>query len=99
MPNGSFQQVDVPNAVSTEVFRVTDAGTMAGRYQDTFGTQHGFLWTKDGITTVDANLPFGYLGTYIYDINPAGSIAGYMFPSDPNAGPWHAFIGQPQHGH
>jgi probable HAF family extracellular repeat protein len=50
----AFAQVpfDVPGAVHTVAFGVNDAGAVVGRYTDSSGRDHGFLWQGGSSGTV-----------------------------------------------
>jgi uncharacterized membrane protein len=72
--NGVFEQLDFPGSAQTEAFDINDAGDIVGRYQDTAGTQHGFLLRHGHFTTIDA--PPGP-NTYAFGINASRKIVGF----------------------
>jgi hypothetical protein len=81
--DGIFTTFDAPGAVGTNAYSINPAGAIAGFYPDSSHVVHGFLRTPDGIfTTIDAPGaitavpgPVAF-GTFAFNINPAGAIAG-----------------------
>jgi hypothetical protein len=87
-PNGTITTFDVPGAGTeffqgTRAYSINPAGAVTGWYSDASNVAHGYVRAPGGsITTFDvpdaggagtASLP----GTFGYNINPAGVIAGY----------------------
>ena len=72
--NGQFEQLDFPGSAQTEAFDINCAGDIVGRYQDTLGTQHGFLLRHGNFTSIDA--PPGP-DTFAFGINARGKIVGF----------------------
>jgi probable HAF family extracellular repeat protein len=72
--HGNFQQLDFPGSVQTEALGINDDGDIVGRYQDTQGTQHGFLLRDGHFTSIDA--PPGP-DTFAFGINERGKIVGF----------------------
>lgn len=72
---GSFTTFDPNGSIYTFAAGVNDSGTVAGYYQDSKGTTHGFLRMSDGtITTFD---PKGSTLTEATGINANGDVAGW----------------------
>jgi probable HAF family extracellular repeat protein len=84
----AFAQVpfDVPGAVHTSVNGINDAGAVAGRYTDSAGTDHGFLWQGGSFTPLDVP---GAVRTVASGVNDAGAVVGEYTDS---AGTRHGFI-------
>ena len=72
--DGRFTQLDFPDSVQTEAFGINDAGDIVGRYQDSAGTEHGFLLRNGQFTSIDA--PPGP-DTFAFGINSRGDIVGF----------------------
>jgi hypothetical protein len=71
--DGSFQAFDHPNALTTDVWMVTNTGVVVGDYTDTSGFVHGFTWTEGGgYVTVD--YPDSQTG--LRDMTEHGDITG-----------------------
>jgi len=84
----TFQQIDVPNAVSTEANGINDAGQVVGSFIDTSNQEHGFVWSGGKFITID--YPGAYL-TIASGINNAGQIVG-AFGSIQGRGPNQGFL-------
>jgi len=91
--NGTFQRVDYPGSVATELFGINSSGTIVGRYQDTKGVHHGFQLRGDRFLPIDYVDPKKDANTYVWGISDNEDIAGYSFPDDPSAGPYSGFEG------
>ena len=77
LAQGTYTQIDVPGAVTTEAAGINTAGEIVGTYIDSAGG-HGFLFSGGTYTTVD------YPGTqysYAQGINDAGQIVGLAEPT------------------
>jgi hypothetical protein len=72
---GSFTTFDPKGSYYTSVAGIDAAGTVAGYYEDSRGTEHGFLRTSDG--TITAFDPEGSTFTEATSINAGGEIAGW----------------------
>ena len=69
-----FEQLDFLCSAQTEAFDINDAGDIVGRYQDTAGTEHGFLLHHGHFVSIDA--PPGP-DTFAFGINSKGHIVGF----------------------
>jgi probable HAF family extracellular repeat protein len=72
--------------VHTVAFGVNDAGAVVGRYTDSSGRDHGFLWQEGSFTPIDVP---GAVHTSISGINDAGAVVGGYTDS---SGTVHSFI-------
>jgi probable HAF family extracellular repeat protein len=79
--------IPCPNA--TYARGINDAGQIVGLYEDSSGTQHGFLYSGGKYTTIDD--PLGTVDTAAFGINDAGQIAGYYQDSSGQ----HGFLAIP----
>ena len=88
--NGKLSSFDVPVAGVTvdEIRGINDLGQLVGFYQDSNGTDHGYVWTGKAFTTIDYP---GAALTFVEGINSAGQIVGRWFDNDFNV---HGFVGQ-----
>jgi hypothetical protein len=75
--SGTFQQVDYPGAIQTELFGVNTAGTMVGRYRDARGVNHGFQLRGDRFLSIEHPDPKVTADTQSWDINDADEIIGF----------------------
>src|SRR5262249_6702453 len=83
--SATYTTFDAPGAVSTVPNGFNSAGAIAGYYPDANTVIHGFLRARDGtFTTFDApgactaqSCTQPFQGTFAWNINPAGAIAGY----------------------
>jgi probable HAF family extracellular repeat protein len=82
------QSIDFPGAVGTLASGINDAGAVVGRYTDSSGTNHGFLWQGGSFTTRDVP---GALSTQVIGINNTGDIVGGYADSSGRA---HGFVGR-----
>jgi len=82
--------VDVPGAVSTEVYDLTNQWEIVGTFQDTSGHSHGFVDLKNHFDQIDVP---GATNTFIYGANDFGQVVGaYQLADDQ---PFHAFEATP----
>jgi len=72
---GKWDLWNVPGATATIIYAITEAGVMAGTYQNASGW-HGFVWWHGELQTVD--FP-GAANTTISSINNHGEIVGFTF--------------------
>ncbi len=73
--NGAFTPVAVPDSFITVPFGINNRGQVVGHYQDAAARNgHGFLLDQGVLTTIDA--PDATRGTFVFDINKPGQIAG-----------------------
>ena len=87
---GAASALDVPGARSTRAFGINAAGTIiVGRYEDTSGTDHGFVWQGGSFTALDVP---GARGTRALGINAAGTIVVGMYTD--SSGTEHGFVWQ-----
>jgi len=80
MAQGTYTQIDVPGAITTEVYAIDAAGDLIGTYFDNNG-EHGFLLSAGEYTTI--NYP-GAAATALFGLNNLGEFVG--FASDPQHG-------------
>ena len=73
LAQGTYTQIDVPGAVSTQAIGINTAGDIVGSYQDSSNNYHGFLLSAGSYTTIDAP---GSLNTSATGINDVGQIIG-----------------------
>jgi hypothetical protein len=93
---GTFTTIDDPHGTNgTQAWGINARGDIVGPYFDSQNA-HGFLWRKGRYTTLDNPKagngppgPFGPQGTYSFDINESGDIAGAIVDSNNVA---HAFV-------
>jgi probable HAF family extracellular repeat protein len=71
----SFTQLDVPGAIFTEGYKISNSGQIVGDYIDTSNQWHGFLKDGGGYTTIDPT-GLGAIFTNAFGINDAGQIVG-----------------------
>src|SRR5262249_42405148 len=77
---GSFTNIDVPGATTTEAWGINNSGVIVGDYVDGGGIFHGFVKSGDSFTPVD--FP-GACGTSAKGINNSGAIVGNWCDSSP----------------
>jgi hypothetical protein len=70
---GHVQQIDFPDALSTEVFGINDFGEMIGIYRDQAKQLHAFRAFRDHFVTDD--IP-GAVQTIPFSVNDSGTIVG-----------------------
>jgi hypothetical protein len=75
---GQWEVWNIPGAMSTIIYAITEAGTLAGSYKDRTGW-HGFVWSRDEFQTVDSP---GAANTNITGINNRGDLVGFTFTGD-----------------
>lgn len=69
----SYQNIDVPGSLATQVEGLNDHGDVVGVYRDSTRIVHAYLSNADGVQ----NLAFpNALSTQAFDINNAGDIVG-----------------------
>ena len=95
--DGNFIVFDPVGSIGTAPFSINPTGAITGFYfEDLGGPAHGFLRAPDGtITTFDApgaGTGHNFQGTYPYNINPAGAIAG-IYQDASNV--YHGFLRAP----
>jgi uncharacterized membrane protein len=73
--NGSFTQIDVPGATSTQVWGINNAGQIVGSYSAMGDGHHGFIDTNGSFTQIDVPLP-GTIITDTFGINDSGQHVG-----------------------
>jgi hypothetical protein len=84
--DGSFQVFDDPAHPTTDLWMVTNTGTVVGDYSDAALFVHGFLWTAgEGLFTID--VPGSQTG--LRDMNERGDITGIYADA---AGRFHGFL-------
>jgi hypothetical protein len=94
--DGTFITFDVPGASmvggpGTVPYSINPAGTTAGWWVDTIGSGfvHGFVRTRDGVIT-KIDVP-GAKHTWAFNINSAGTVAGYYNKGEV----FHGFVRDP----
>ena len=83
----TFTKIQYPGSIYTDATGITNAGLIAGTYQDASGTLHGY--TFDGTTYTTVDFP-GANVNYAIGIGNSGQVIGTYAPAV--AGPYHAFI-------
>jgi uncharacterized membrane protein len=93
LDDGRFTSFDVPGAVLTNAYDITNEGQVVGQYYDADdGEQHGFSRDKRGsISTVDFPGVDGSLNESI-GANDRGEIVGGYGNYDPVAGELHGYM-------
>jgi len=71
----NYSSIDFPNALWTETTGINENGQIVGYYGDINNITHGYIFDSISLTYTDINLA-GVTGTFIYDINNAGMLAG-----------------------
>src|SRR5262245_33789574 len=71
--SGTFSTIDVPDSEWTFASGINDAGQIVGRFTDSTGYSHGFLYDGGTFTTID---PPGSQDTDARGINNLGQIVG-----------------------
>src|SRR5262245_28587878 len=69
----TFTPIDVPGATSTEVDGINAAGQLVGVYEDSGGTDHGFVLDRGTFTTIDVP---GATFTEVIGINGRRQLSG-----------------------
>ncbi len=89
MTTYTFTNLNLPN--NSAPLGLNDSGEVAGHYQDSSNTIHGFLYNNGAYTTLDdPSAGTGVLeGTYAAAINASGEVAGFYFDSSGNR---HGFL-------
>jgi probable HAF family extracellular repeat protein len=77
LAQGTYTQIDVPGANSTNAWGVSSKGDVVGSYYDAAFTQHGFLQSGGTYTTID--FP-GAAVTVATGVNRSGQIVGFYEP-------------------
>jgi probable HAF family extracellular repeat protein len=75
----TFNTIDVPGAVATNVDGINTNGDMVGGYSDSTGDGHGFLYANGIFTFFDYP---GQYRTYPWGINDSGVISGSAWADD-----------------
>ena len=87
---GQQWTLDVPHAVSTNVWSINEKSEITGSFTDANGATHGFVDLAGHFSEID--MP-GATNTFIYDANDYGQIVGaYTMPNDPVP---HSFVATP----
>jgi hypothetical protein len=81
--------LSLPHVLGIARRSVLGSGEVAGYYQDSSGTLHGFLYNNGAYTTVD-DPSAGPYGTVAGAINASGQVAGYYL--DSSSGTYHSFV-------
>jgi probable HAF family extracellular repeat protein len=76
---GTYTQIDVPDATLTNCDGINTAGEIVGVYQDSDFISHAFLLIAGQSTTIDRP---GFAYTAAFGINDVGQIVGSNDPSD-----------------
>jgi uncharacterized membrane protein len=76
---GTYTQIDYPEAEQTQALGVDAAGNIVGLYVDIGGNEHGFLLSNGKFGTID--YPGSYY-THPSAINDKAQIVGYTFPAN-----------------
>jgi probable HAF family extracellular repeat protein len=79
LAQGTYTQIDVPDAMQTNCNGINAAGEIVGVYQDSNFISHAFLLTGGVSTTIDRP---GFPYTAAFGINDLGQIVGSNDPSD-----------------
>jgi hypothetical protein len=80
-PIRSVTKISVPNATSTSLYGVNNAGHMVGSYTDTSGTTHGLFIAGSTQTTIDyPGCAASGGSTFLIDINNTDTIVGVCTP-------------------
>ncbi len=74
LAQGTYTQIDVPNAIGTLAYSIDTAGDLTGYYLDSSDLTHGFLLSTGAYTTIDYP---GGIGTEIFGMNDLGQFVGY----------------------
>lgn len=85
-PQYAFTTLDVPGAVESQAYGITDKGEIVGYFRDGLDVYHGFLYVDGIFTTLDAPLASHNRGggTTAFGVNNRGQIVGvYMGGSPP----------------
>jgi uncharacterized membrane protein len=77
--NGTFAQIDFPNASETAAIGINDSGLIVGAYINPAGDQHGFLLSHGRLSTIDVP---GALETVARGISDSGEIVGFFFDAE-----------------
>jgi hypothetical protein len=67
--NGAFEDISVPNALSTYAYGINDAGVITGTYYDASNVEHGFVFDNNAYTTIDVP---GGTNAFVWGINASG---------------------------
>jgi len=84
---GTYTQIDFPNAGSTYCMGVDSSGDISGFYEDTSSSFQGFIFSKGSFTSV--SFP-GAVSTFLGGLNDVGQVAGSSWISDNFA--YHSFV-------
>jgi hypothetical protein len=94
-PDGTITVFDPPEDVASPGSEyivpsgINPAGVIAGSYQPQYGQPfyHGFLRAPNGtFTVIDLPNSASNQGTFIFGINPKGTVTGYYFANNANHG-------------
>jgi uncharacterized membrane protein len=77
LAQGTYRQIDVPNAKQTFIYGINSAGDVVGSYQDPSGSSHGFLLQGGVYTKIDYP-GVGAVVNVATGINDSGQIVGYF---------------------
>jgi uncharacterized membrane protein len=83
---GTFTQLDYPNAIFTQALGVNNLGRLVGAYQDASGNMHGFIYDIKGATFQSIDNPAGIGSTVVNGINDDGTLVGFFGASPINTG-------------
>jgi probable HAF family extracellular repeat protein len=83
-----FTTINGPVVKDTEIYGITNDGLVTGFTYDASGQGHGFLW-RNGVMKIVDYPRQGPVGTYFYQANQKGQVAGGYYD---NAGIAHALI-------
>jgi uncharacterized membrane protein len=76
-----YHEVVVPGALSVDAQGINARGDIVGGYRDAAGRNHGYLWKRGEVTTIDYP---GAAFTLARGISPRGDIVGnYRMPGEP----------------
>src|SRR5690348_16877218 len=73
MAQGTYTEIHVPGAITTECRGINARGDVVGTYEDTSAFYHGFLLSGGTYTTIDYS---GGLETFLFGLNNFGQIIG-----------------------
>jgi probable HAF family extracellular repeat protein len=89
-PSYTFTTINAPGVVPEDVVpdAINDRGEVVGTYDDSGGTEHGFLYDNGAFTTLDVPGAVSRYGIGVAAINDRGEVVGSYFTSSGE----HGFI-------
>lgn len=76
--------LEFPGSTFTQALGINNLGQVVGFYMDAAGLSHGFIWSHDNWTEVDA--PGGGTATTVNGINDKGEIVGFTVTGTTTSG-------------